>query len=1579
MSFGFSATNGDLGYNGFPVSLSYFAAAPDPALIADANLSVIFKSLLKKNSVTKEKNLSDLVSLLETTSHFDETLLMCWVQLYPKLALDNSRSVRALSHQVQATLLKKVGGKDFTKYLKSSVPIWLQSLYDNDRSVASATYSAMLDCFQNDKERVDSKIWFVFYEQIVNYIHAVVSVESHDSLSDQRYVKESDSFAKYNRALNGALMMTAKLVDLVNGAGEFPGSEASVAALQEVLTLEKTWDGLSCSGGDSFDAPLFKTYLTLIRKLFTLSKDGDPLVFSLKIGDLKGIYKVISKRFIKNVKLKVDLTKASGIIYSSIILHFWDTLSALTSFTQLNLQSRKSFKIKKNFWELGGSKSYSRFKEYLKLGPCNSDPLYYNILKSFFKTLSGIDFEMDDKFRFLDFHLSKDASFVTETLLLQLPKLQGAAFKKAFVDCIFDVIGLFDSPDKSQLRSRAFLQVLDAIPTRSSRQDSETTKKQLNDSLSSAATFVDTKSISEQIAKHVSSRELLQIDDHKFSSSYLDIVEVYTSTISQEQCELFLDSFLLNIQDVYDEDLLEKAFKSLLVCLKKVCSEELKQWIPLLPGYFSSKFYQLPLEVLQTVLNGDCTWLDVPSLLDDVFTKLSADVSKALPRFFIILQETGYEGSLKAEVTSGYLESLSQSHHRTHEENLVISKHISNGSILKNLLQTKAVRDDPSKLILILVLNEFIVQSIDEEVKESWIHILKFAFAHTEYLRLAAFLDGIKDIPFLKAIISSYIQTGDAKLEDVCKYVAQHTDLFPLEELSVSIGKAIDHVDLNTLVIANPIAQNLHLASQTNNETKLVESSARVAHFLESYSNVDEVDNWTYGMLELGIVVSEYIKDYMFLSSWKTDLGNLGDIQSSLSRKLQEEIDSSKVTKELFSNPDSQSGFQSRLFNSIGYTTEPTIRQLYATRALVESWTRRFEGYSLTAFDNLDIPFTKLVKEPLKLASILIASTKFMNQSSKLERIKGFVFAEILGVTSSADILSKGKQWLAIGINFLYMDEDAQTIEFLPTHKMGLLINNLASWLESDVAYDQEFFAIRSLLAMFFEKLITLQSTAASDKTIETAFDLCLNNLSTCEINAKELELRYFTIRLCNTLAKHFADSDQWKENLNALTAEVLDVTGNDDIEQEDCKVLNQAVLMINELFRRFLFKAETSKSLIADNTEKLYGILLRSKFIDIQRVAASFLELHILESQVDMVVEYQLKKSSLGDDEGSSTIAELPKPLLEVIEQTNEYWDEVLEDGNLEVASKYLWSWALIFSHFKDVTYSIKNDYINQLKKSGAIDKLFTDLQYHVDFADASFLKTLVSEGGENNQQKVNPENNLISTYEISKGCIGETVQYEMRFLFVHLYYLCLQHFGSLAQHWCNEIRDLQLKSQVEKFTLKFISPLLISKMLGDVERVKSRLTDKDENLSIRVNNVTNEIRTIYNIDEQRMEMVVKIPDTFPLSSVEVQGPLRLGVKENQWKAWLLASQRVVSLTNGSIIDCIELFNRNVNLHFSGFEECAICYSILHQDHSLPSKTCPTCSNKFHAACLYKWFKSSGSSTCPLCRTAFNFRTAKT
>lgn len=74
----------------------------------------------------------------------------------------------------------------------------------------------------------------------------------------------------------------------------------------------------------------------------------------------------------------------------------------------------------------------------------------------------------------------------------------------------------------------------------------------------------------------------------------------------------------------------------------------------------------------------------------------------------------------------------------------------------------------------------------------------------------------------------------------------------------------------------------------------------------------------------------------------------------------------------------------------------------------------------------------------------------------------------------------------------------------------------------------------------------------------------------------------------------------------------------------------------------------------------------------------------------------------------------------------------------------------------------------------------------------------------------------------------------------------------------------------------------------------------------------------------------------------------------------------------SAAIADAILLFKRNVTLNFEGIEGCAICYSTVSTlDRTLPSKTCKTCSNRFHASCLYKVRSSLSLSFPPTVRAS--------
>ena len=78
---------------------------------------------------------------------------------------------------------------------------------------------------------------------------------------------------------------------------------------------------------------------------------------------------------------------------------------------------------------------------------------------------------------------------------------------------------------------------------------------------------------------------------------------------------------------------------------------------------------------------------------------------------------------------------------------------------------------------------------------------------------------------------------------------------------------------------------------------------------------------------------------------------------------------------------------------------------------------------------------------------------------------------------------------------------------------------------------------------------------------------------------------------------------------------------------------------------------------------------------------------------------------------------------------------------------------------------------------------------------------------------------------------------------------------------------------------------------------------------------------------------MIIKLPSSFPLRQVEVDsGPGgRAGVTDARWRAWLLSASAVMFAQNGSVLDAVMVFKKNIGAHFEGVEDCAICKCLSH------------------------------------------------
>lgn len=153
----------------------------------------------------------------------------------------------------------------------------------------------------------------------------------------------------------------------------------------------------------------------------------------------------------------------------------------------------------------------------------------------------------------------------------------------------------------------------------------------------------------------------------------------------------------------------------------------------------------------------------------------------------------------------------------------------------------------------------------------------------------------------------------------------------------------------------------------------------------------------------------------------------------------------------------------------------------------------------------------------------------------------------------------------------------------------------------------------------------------------------------------------------------------------------------------------------------------------------------------------------------------------------------------------------------------------------------------------------------------------------------------------------------------------------------------------------------------------LRSKASFADENFSVSVSKSANEVVATYTKDETGMDLVIRLPASYPLRAVDVDCPRSLGISEVKQRKWLMSMLSFVRSQNGALAEAIRIWKSNFDKEFEGVEECPICYSVIHTtNHSLPRLACKTCKHKFHSACLYKWFSTSHKSTCPLCQSPF-------
>ncbi|KAJ3162603.1 listerin E3 ubiquitin protein ligase 1 [Geranomyces variabilis] len=315
----------------------------------------------------------------------------------------------------------------------------------------------------------------------------------------------------------------------------------------------------------------------------------------------------------------------------------------------------------------------------------------------------------------------------------------------------------------------------------------------------------------------------------------------------------------------------------------------------------------------------------------------------------------------------------------------------------------------------------------------------------------------------------------------------------------------------------------------------------------------------------------------------------------------------------------------------------------------------------------------------------------------------------------------------------------------------------------------------------------------------------------------------------------------------------------------------------------------------------------------------------------------------------------QLPVALVTALTRDVPIWDtEETESLNLpslstrnDVFGCFLSALAML-DHITDATFELRASYVTHIRNLKVLPGVLN-------------LAFVILGVGQSRSTPFDLARWDIDHYDVTGFDIENEVAFPL--LAAHVFWRCLRTLPSLVRIWWSECKNRQLTIAVESYTERFFSPLLIRNEVDIVQRAD--LSAAAEDLAVKVSKSGNEVSAAYTVEDAVLEMVIRLPATFPLRQVDVDsggsgaaaaGGRAAGISEARWRAWLLSASAVIASQNGSIADAVRLYGKNIALHFKGVEDCAICYSVIGViDRTLPTKQCKTCKHKFHASCLFK------------------------
>lgn len=1583
-------------------SLSYLSDSPDFSSISDANVIVSFKNLLKKDSTTKSKALADLIQYTQAHPHdqdggVEDAILDAWVQLYPRISIDNDRRVRELSHTQQFELLKSAR-KRMEKKIPKVAGAWLAGTSDRDKPVARAA-SEGLSTFMNTEDKI-TQFWKKCQPQILQYATEAIT-ETPDTLSDERSTKPEDAEAKFYRVVSGSFSLVLGLLQ------RLPSTD------MEKYNSEYE-DFLASGPGDC---------------VWSFATAEDSRVRKL-VYQLLQIFLEKRKELLQPQISKIGRILTSDALKNSQLGSAVDLVTVLTKMTQED----------SGFW--GTKKSpFSRLRPFVEKGSQGSSSAFWEGLDRLLAAISLDTISSDIASEFLK-------SFRVGISRRDEPRTNAPYAWTCYLNTIFRILNQLDSEARGEVVTKNLFPLSEHYLLSADRQGewlagvnaSIVSKAYRLAAVSSDAKVRDllanewNKLADALVARLANSLPEVSKEFEGSQSKIAEDGKRWFSVVAAIHTGLATPSSQTGGREIpnYTEAASWAIIRSAADLLKR------RNYKPFgATAILLSALQQTP-TLFKTGEPGFWTSL-VPTESDDEMTKLlSSPSAKYIIECIVVLgrqQVDDYPllwsstiqcllGQKDDPKASSYIAKLisDAAAKSSAQDNVALQEYLEGNMLACSQSGTGSwelfgaalewdVLSDPRLHKLASTSVEVLNRETESSMRgiELLLRRKPVLFAEDEALHLALVTKLLGMMEVDDSTVSSKANQLHALLEkhadgqpSVLSIIHQNLEqpgsnslgIDTLVQQAIAVSKTNDadmeqiypntniwmqellqflHGDLSpALAFTSNIGGTYFLPQENGGKTNTrpqrdqrgLSIPARMAMYTTALLNSDlglDVlpQRFQAELLYLLYLVIELVSDQVTLMEENKVFGTLQD-PNLLAEAEEFVISTRKIMNNIFARskqwkPGKGNDLLDELVDiMIQQARTITPIGVYSARALSEVLEVFCDAHGHGGVVDEWITSLDIMKATpatvLPAVAFLTGYSEILTGSKTVSNLLNRLISDVAGANSHAD-----KTLLSLVLLNACM----------PIFELGQL----------PVANNRLVFAVKQITSWFE------QSPDELAIAISTESCRALQRLLPC---IREVYGPYWeqTIEFCLTLWSHAPKEDP-EQRLPYIHASIKLLSGLKTIEEPNDDLLDALESHSESIYHGLLelLKLPGSKSSLPQNIvdallcreatkiplEYLKDLgdiysLVASESREIQTAGFGLLHraLPAAQEQISLDVLLEKKQAKLPDE---LTSLLLDAPTLEA------YPEDVLVQFPIAIRS-YLLSWKIVFDAFQGAAHKVRADYTEDLKTHGAIGPL---MEFMFDVLGHSAANPI-------NIEKEGFTVDDIQEYDI-KVADSLSEEKNMHWLLVHLFYLTLKYTPGLFKVWFLDCRSKQTRIAIEPWMMKYFSPIIIQDSLAEVEKwAKSQdVSDADENeLIVKVHYAQREVTAAYPIDdggdEQQASIALKIKPNYPLDFVDVVGLNRVACNERTWQSWLRITQGIIAISNGALVDGLSTFRRNVVGALKGHVECAICYSFIAVDKKMPDKKCSTCKNLFHRDCLFKWFNSANQNTCPLCRTRMDF-----